>query len=177
MKQRHQSRHAASAADNGQGRCGTGQRHTLARKIVSWPAVFAAVALMAGCAAQITKHGNLLSQSDIQQVQLGMSSDQVRNSLGTPATTATVGEGQAFYYVSSTMKESLLTGTNEVDRRVTAVYFNPTGGVERVASYGIKDGKVFDFISRSTPSAASGDKGILTDLFRNLGQRTFSMGE
>lgn len=135
-----------------------------------------AAVLVAGCAPQITKHGNLLSPSDLQQVQPGMSSDQVRMSLGTPATTAAIGEGQAFYYISSTMRETLLTGTNEIDRRVTAVYFAQNGSVERVASYGIKDGKVFDFISRTTPSAASGDKGILTDLFRNLGQRTFNMG-
>ncbi|MFM1813863.1 MAG: hypothetical protein RLZ98_558 [Pseudomonadota bacterium] len=140
-------------------------------------AAAAAVALMvAGCSTEITKHGNLLSLSDIQRVQTGMNSDEVRMSLGTPATTATVGEGQAYYYVQSTMHETTLGGTKEVDRRVTAVYFSPTGGVERVASYGLKDGKVFDFISRTTPSAGSGDKGIINDLFRNLGQRTFNMG-
>ena len=27
--------------------------------------------------------------------------------------------------------------------------------MERVASYGIKDGKVFDFVSRTTPTAGS----------------------
>jgi outer membrane protein assembly factor BamE (lipoprotein component of BamABCDE complex) len=39
-----------------------------------------------------------------------------------------------------------------VDQRVTAVYFDNGLRVERVAVYGIQDGKVFDFISRTTPS-------------------------
>ena len=31
-----------------------------------------------------------------------------------------------------------------------AVYFNGQRKVERIANYGLQDGKVFDFISRST---------------------------
>ena len=59
----------------------------------------------------------------------------------------------------------------EVDRKVLAVYFNPVGSVDRVAQYGMKDGKVFDFISRTTPSANSNDETVVQQLFRNLGRR------
>jgi outer membrane protein assembly factor BamE (lipoprotein component of BamABCDE complex) len=38
---------------------------------------------------------------------------------------------------------------------VIAIYFDRDRRVQRVASYGIKDGKVFDFISRTTPTAGS----------------------
>jgi outer membrane protein assembly factor BamE (lipoprotein component of BamABCDE complex) len=59
----------------------------------------------------------------------------------------------------------------EVDRQVMAVYFAPTGTVERVANYGMKDGKVFDFVSRTTPAPGGKDDGMLKQLFRNLGTK------
>ncbi len=37
-----------------------------------------------------------------------------------------------------------------VDQRVIAVYFDKDRKVERLANYGLKDGKMFDFVSRST---------------------------
>ena len=52
-----------------------------------------------------------------------------------------------------------------------AVYFNQGGMVASVASYGLKDGKVFDFISRTTPAPGGKDEGILKSLFRNIGKQ------
>ena len=39
-----------------------------------------------------------------------------------------------------------------VDQRVIAVYFDKERKVTRLANYGLKDGKVFDFISQTTPT-------------------------
>jgi outer membrane protein assembly factor BamE (lipoprotein component of BamABCDE complex) len=50
---------------------------------------------------------------------------------------------------------------------VIAIYFDKDRRVERVASYGIKDGKVFDFISRTTPTAGS-DMNILKQLLSTI---------
>ena len=49
-----------------------------------------------------------------------------------------------------------------------AVYFSQIGSVDRVAQYGLKDGKVFDYVKNETPTLAK-DEGILKALFRNLG--------
>jgi outer membrane protein assembly factor BamE (lipoprotein component of BamABCDE complex) len=131
-----------------------------------------ALALSAGaCGTTVTKHGHQFQESDLQQVQPGMSQDQVRTVLGTPATTAPVATGNAYYYISSTKTQTAFLEAKETDRQVVAVYFNPAGSVQRVANYGLKDGKVFDYISRTTPSANTRDDGILKALFRNLGQR------
>ena len=35
----------------------------------------------------------------------------------------------------------------------------------------MKDGKVFDFVSRTTPAPGGKDDGILKQLFRNLGPK------
>jgi outer membrane protein assembly factor BamE (lipoprotein component of BamABCDE complex) len=34
-----------------------------------------------------------------------------------------------------------------------AVYFDKNRRVERIANYGMKDGKIFDYISRTTPTS------------------------
>ncbi|HXF53540.1 MAG TPA: outer membrane protein assembly factor BamE [Hyphomicrobiaceae bacterium] len=123
------------------------------------------------CSPIITKHGHQFRDKDVEQIQAGMTQEQVRSVLGSPATTATLGRGNAYYYISSTTSQvSFLTPT-EIDRKVLAVYFSQHGTVERVAHYGLKDGKVFDFISRTTPPADTRDESLIRQMFRNLGQK------
>jgi outer membrane protein assembly factor BamE (lipoprotein component of BamABCDE complex) len=130
-----------------------------------------------GCAPVITKHGHQFTESDLQQVQPGMTRDSVANILGTPATSTTLGTGTVFYYISSTTSQASFFKPSEIDRQVVAVYFTQAGLVERIANYGMKDGKVFDFISRTTPSANTREEGILRQLFRNLGRTGNLFGE
>jgi outer membrane protein assembly factor BamE (lipoprotein component of BamABCDE complex) len=126
----------------------------------------------AACSTTTTKHGHLFQENDLKQVSSGMSQEQVRGALGTPTTTATVGGGNAFYYIGSTEKQNGFLAPVETDRTVYAVYFNPQGSVDRSAQYGLKDGKVFDFSKSQTPTHAK-DEGILKSLFRNLGTKQF----
>lgn len=142
-----------------------------ARSAAIAAALIAASLLAAGCSEQITKHGQLFRESDIQQIQPGMGQEQVTLALGTPTSTTTTGSGKAYYYISSTTSQVAFLNPKEIDRKVLAVYFNETGTVDRVANYGIQDGKVFDFISRTTPAPGGNEEGILKQLFRNLGQR------
>ncbi len=133
--------------------------------------VVALCCLTASCTSQITQHGHLLTEADLSQVQTGMSKQQVQFLLGTPDTTATYG-GDVFYYISSKMESKAFFKPKEIDRRVVAVYFTPEiDTVQRVAHYGLKDGKVFDFISRETPSHGQ-EASLLQQLFRNLGNQT-----
>jgi outer membrane protein assembly factor BamE (lipoprotein component of BamABCDE complex) len=75
--------------------------------------------------------------------------------LGTPSTVATV-SGEAFYYISQTAtRAASFMPTTITDQRVVAIYFDRSRRVQRVADYGIKDGKLFDFVSRTTPTAGS----------------------
>jgi len=131
----------------------------------------ASLVTLSGCSQTVTKHGQLFRPTDLQAVQPGMSQDQVRGALGTPATTAVIGDGHAFYYISSTDTQSSFFLPTEQDRQVVAVYFNQGGTVDTIANYGLKDGKVFDFINRKTPAPGGKDEGILKGLFRNLGKQ------
>ncbi len=134
-------------------------------------ATVAAVALattISACAPTVSKHGHLLSQADLQEIQPGASKEQVQTSLGTPDTTSTVGGNNAYYYISSTREQRAFMKPTVTDRRVVAVYFDQFGTVENVARYGLKDGKVFDFISRETPTH-SRDLGVIQKIFRGIG--------
>lgn len=139
----------------------------------SWAAGIVVCASLAigGCAPEITTHGHVFYDSDIAQLQPGMSQDQVRMVMGTPTTTTTSGTGNVYYYISSTTAQTSFLLPKETDRKVAAVYFDGNGGIERVANYGLKDGKIFDYISATTPAPGGKDDGLLKQLFRNLGQK------
>ena len=132
----------------------------------------AALVLVAACSETVTKHRHQFQEDDLKSIASGMSQEQVKTTLGTPTTTATVGSGSAYYYISSTHGQTSFFKPVEKDRKVLAVYFNQLGSVDRVAHYGIKDGKVFDYASQKTPTP-SRDEGLLKALFRNLGAKQF----
>ena len=157
--------------DTSQTSMAAGRPHGQRRRAVLMSAGLCAVLMLGACSEQITKHGHQLHDPDLQAIQPGMCQEQVKATLGTPATSAVVGNGNAYYYISSTMAQSAFFTPSEKDRQVVAVYFNEGGVVDKVANYGLKDGKVFDFISRTTPAPGGKDEGILKSLFRNLGKK------
>ncbi len=95
----------------------------------------------------------MLPDGALEQIPLGASQEQVLLVLGTPSTVATV-SGEAFYYISQKADRPIaFMKTNITDQRVIAVYFDRNRRVQRLAEYGMKDGKVFDFVSRTTPTS------------------------
>jgi len=110
---------------------------------------------LAGCFGETFQRGYVLPEGALEQIRLGASQEQVLIVLGTPSTVATV-SGEAFYYISQRAERVMsFLPAKITDQRVVAVYFDKDRRVERVAAYGIKDGKIFDFISRTTPTAGS----------------------
>ncbi|MFN3868595.1 MAG: outer membrane protein assembly factor BamE [Hyphomicrobiaceae bacterium] len=162
MRRNTMSRHAARGIAEPELR--------LRMAVLAAPLALAAL-IVSGCSEQIIKHGHQFNDNDAQQIQPGMTQEQVRLQLGTPTTTATVNNGAAYYYIASTATQTAFMKPKEVDRKVLAIYFNPLGSVDQVANYGMQDGKVIDAISRKTPAPGGKDEGILKGLFRNLGTR------
>ncbi len=123
---------------------------------------------LGGCLFDETfQRGYVLPDGALEQIRLGASQEQVLIVLGTPSTVATV-SGEAFYYISQTASRAAsFMPTTITDQRVIAIYFDRNRRVERVASYGIKDGKIFDFISRTTPTAGS-DYNMLKQLMSTI---------
>jgi outer membrane protein assembly factor BamE (lipoprotein component of BamABCDE complex) len=139
------------------------------RRAAATLAVLSAMALpLGGCLfGETFQRGYVLPDGALEQIRLGASQEQVLIVLGTPSTVATV-SGEAFYYISQKAERAVsFMPTSITDQRVIAIYFDRDRRVQRVASYGIKDGKIFDFISRTTPTAGS-DMTFVQALFHTI---------
>jgi outer membrane protein assembly factor BamE (lipoprotein component of BamABCDE complex) len=144
-----------------------------ARASVGAMAMLAVVAGLAACStggiSETTYHGYVASETALEQVPVGSSRDQVLIALGSPSTTADFG-GEVFYYISQTRRRPVAFMPDKVvDQRVLAIYFNEDQTVEQIADYGLKDGKVFDFVTETTPTRGHDDKFLQQVLTGSLG--------
>jgi outer membrane protein assembly factor BamE (lipoprotein component of BamABCDE complex) len=123
-----------------------------ARRSMTAAAILALGLLLGGCFTETFQRGYVVPEGALEQIPIGSSQQQVLIVLGTPSTVATV-SGEAFYYISQRAERAVaFMPQSVVDQRVIAVYFDKSRRVERIANYGLKDGKVFDFVSRTTPT-------------------------
>jgi outer membrane protein assembly factor BamE (lipoprotein component of BamABCDE complex) len=134
------------------------------------PKVMAAAALalgllLGGCFSETYQKGYIVPDGALEQIPVGSTQEQVLIVLGTPSTVATV-SGEAFYYISQRAERLIGFMPQQVtDQRVVAVYFDKNRRVERLANYGLKDGRVFDFVSRTTPTGGK-DVAYLNAIFK-----------
>jgi outer membrane protein assembly factor BamE (lipoprotein component of BamABCDE complex) len=110
---------------------------------------------LAGCFSETYQKGYIVPEGALEQIPVGASQEQVLIVLGTPSTVATVA-GEAFYYISERAERPVAFMPQQVvDQHVVAVYFDKKRRVERLADYGLKDGKIFDYVSRTTPTGGA----------------------
>jgi outer membrane protein assembly factor BamE (lipoprotein component of BamABCDE complex) len=132
--------------------CSRPPRRRLALAARTAAALVAVGVLLGGCFSETFHRGYIIPDGALEQIPIGSSQEQVLIVLGTPSTVATV-SGEAFYYISQRAERNVaFLQPNLVDQRVVAVYFDRNRRVERLANYGLKDGKVFDYVSRTTPT-------------------------
>jgi outer membrane protein assembly factor BamE (lipoprotein component of BamABCDE complex) len=128
-------------------------------------AALALALVLGGCFSETYQRGYIVPEGALEQIPMGSTQEQVLIVLGTPSTVATV-SGEAFYYISQRAERAIgFLPQQVVDQRVVAVYFDKNRRVERLANYGLKDGKVFDFVTRSTPTSGK-DVAYLNAMFK-----------
>jgi outer membrane protein assembly factor BamE (lipoprotein component of BamABCDE complex) len=121
--------------------------------------------LLGGCFSETYQRGYILPDGALEQIPIGSTQEQVLIVLGTPSTVATV-SGEAFYYISQRSERPIgFMPQKVVDQRVVAIYFDKNRRVERLANYGLKDGRVFDFVSRTT-STGGKDYAYVNAMFK-----------
>jgi outer membrane protein assembly factor BamE (lipoprotein component of BamABCDE complex) len=137
------------------------------------------VPALSGCSnlgmTETLQRGYVVPPGALEQIPIGASQEQVLIVLGTPSTVATV-NGDVFYYISQkSQRNAAFMPYEVVDQRVVAVYFNKDRKVVRLANYGLKDGKVFDFQSGQTETGGRDLnylRGILREFNPGLGTRS-----
>ena len=134
-----------------------------------------AILALAGCtgtgdalkSSETLTHGYVLDEDNLALVPVGSSREQVLLSLGTPSTTATF-DTEVLYYISQTRHRSFAFQNPRVtNQRVLAVYLGEDGRVTNIANYGLQDGKVFDFVSRTTPTGGK-DQSFIGQLLTGV---------
>jgi outer membrane protein assembly factor BamE (lipoprotein component of BamABCDE complex) len=148
---------------------GAAKRRRSASTFLRAPLIASAVVALGltlgGCFSETYQRGYIVPDGALEQIPIGSSQEQVLIVLGTPSTVATV-SGEAFYYISQRSERPIAFMPQTVtDQRVIAVYFDKNRRVERLANYGMKDGKVFDFVSRSTPTGGR-DVAYINAMFK-----------
>jgi outer membrane protein assembly factor BamE (lipoprotein component of BamABCDE complex) len=141
--------------------------------LMRWRGVRAAAAVallcvvLGACTAEQYQKGYILPPGALEQIPIGASQDQVLIVMGTPSTVATL-DGEVFYYISQRAERTVaFMNQKVVDQRVIAIYFDKNRQVRRLANYGLQDGRIFDFISRTTPTSGQ-ELSYLTPLFKLL---------
>ncbi|GAB5508448.1 MAG: outer membrane protein assembly factor BamE [Rhizobiaceae bacterium] len=144
------------------------------KRISGIAGIAALCAVLAACNATETlqpsetiNKGYVIDEQSLNLVPVGSSREQVLLTLGTPSTSATF-DNEVFYYISQKrVRNAAFMQAKVVDQRVLAVYFGDDGRVSNIANYGMQDGKLFDFISRTTPTAGK-DQNFLMQLISGL---------
>lgn len=140
------------------------------RSFGRWSLILAAGGLalsVAGCIGYdgVINRGAVFDQRKAAQIKTGMAAPQVLSVLGTPSTTSTVG-GDAWYYFSQRTERPVAFMPQKVtDQHVLAIYFDKSKNVQRIADYGMEDGKTVDFNSRQTATTGPESnivQGLLT---------------
>lgn len=114
------------------------------------------VSILGGCQSvqvgQVLNQGYVIDEQTLALAPVGSSREQVLLSLGTPSATATF-DTEVFYYISQQRKRTIaFMKPSLVSQTVLAVYMDKDGNVARLANYQMQDGRVFDMISRTTPT-------------------------
>ncbi len=123
---------------------------------------------LGGCFTSYQTHGFVVTEDALAQIPQGSSREQVLLALGTPSTEGTL-RGDVFYYISQKVATTAFMAPEIVEQRVLAVYFDEEQTVDRIANYGLQDGKVFDFISRKTATGGQ-DFQVITQILAAAGR-------
>ena len=119
---------------------------------------------LSSCFTRTIQHGHVIQPETLEEIEVGASTEQIELLLGTPSTITTL-KGVTYYYISQKAQQTAFFRPKITDQHVVAIYFNNDSRVERYADYGLKDEKVFDFISRETPTGGA-EYSFLSQILR-----------
>ncbi|WP_343804466.1 outer membrane protein assembly factor BamE [Paenochrobactrum glaciei] len=124
--------------------------------------------------SEIMTEGYVLDKEALDSIPVGSSREQVLMAMGTPSSTATF-DNEVFYYISQKRyRAAQFMPPKVTDRQILAIYFDKDGKVSQIANYGLQDGKLFDFISRTTPTGGK-DQTFLSQIIQGVGKAPTSL--
>jgi len=112
----------------------------------------ALLALAGGCSPVISNRGYLEDLDAEAGVAVGKDTKTtIEKKLGDPSVQAEF-TGDAWYYVSAVEKQVAFFDPTVESRHILAIYFDKDGKVSDMKHYGLEDGHVVAFETRTTPT-------------------------
>lgn len=148
----------------------TAANRVLGKSLKSSMVIAAALGLslsLSACLTTTRTQGYDIPEDALTQVREGTSREVVEFVLGTPQTTNTFGDFEVYYYIETKVEETAFKYRTPVERTVLAVYFDKNDRVKEKAVYTLKDGRVFNTITRRTKSFGS-DSNFVSQMLTGL---------
>lgn len=138
-------------------------------------AAFGLLILAVGaCAATFENHGYVPTDTDLEQIIVGVDTrDTVAETVGRP-TSFGVLEGGGWYYTQSRWRHFAFTAPKIVDRQLVAITYTEAGTVENIERFTLEDGRIIALSRRVTNSNIKGIS-FIRQMLSNFGN--FNAGQ
>ena len=111
-----------------------------------------AASLVMGCTPVVSQRGYLPDPTNEASIKVGTDTKTtIQQRLGDPSTSATFGD-DSWYYISSQERQVAFFDPTITMRKILAVHFDKDGKVTGIQHFGLKDGHVVAFETRTTPA-------------------------
>ena len=116
------------------------------------PILAAAALMLFACTPVISQRGYLPDPVAEASIKAGTDTKtSVQKRLGDPSTSATFGDN-AWYYITSTERQVAFFDPSTTSRKIMAIHFDKDGKVTDIKHFGLKDGHIISFETRTTPA-------------------------
>lgn len=143
-----------------------------AKRTVKAALIGASLVSLAACGQDITRQGYIPDAQTVSDVEIGLDNEaSVQTLLGSPSHKAafSLDGSSAWYYIGTTLQQRAFLTPVPLERTILAVYFDDSNTVTDIKRFGLEDGRVVDFESRTTPTSGK-ELSFLDQLFGNIGR-------
>lgn len=146
----------------------------MSRSFVTCVAICGLAVLTTACNPVLRTHGYVpLEDAKPQAVNPDTDTKaSVLARLGNPSVKSTFDEDIAedtWFYMNSVRQRYAYLRPQIEERTITAITFNEDGQVQKVAEYGIEDGRYVNFVDRKTPTRGR-ELSVLEQVFGTIGR-------
>ncbi len=128
-----------------------------------------AFTLLMGCAATFTNHGYAPTDSDLEEILVGVDTrDSVEETVGRPSSTGILKES-GWYYLSNKMRHYAYRAPVAIDRQLVAITFDKRGVVKNIERFTLEDGQVVVLTRRVTKTGIKG-VSFIRQMLGNIGR-------
>ena len=138
-------------------------------RFISLTVAAALVLSMSACAPRVDTRGNLPDPENVAQIKAGESTrNDVTALLGSPSTVSNF-DGEAWYYISKRTETTAFFAPEVENQQVLIVGFDKQGKVAKINTLGLKEGRIIDPVTRTTPTSGN-EITLMQQIFGNLGR-------